>query len=484
MNLKDQLRLVRRVLSLVGAVAGLVAAVGLLNSVMQHGIQSTQIGEWSAPYGITIVSDLFSAIMVLLTAAMGLVVVVYSLACMDAKREEFGYFPLLHFLLMGISGAFLTGDIFNLYVWFEVLLISSFVLLALGGDRAQIEGTLKYVALNLLSSSFFLVAIGLLYGLVGTLNMADLSVQLKGFEPQGVVITLSTLFMVAFGIKAALFPVFFWLPASYHTPPAAVSAIFAGLLTKVGIYALIRVFTLLFVQDTGYTHTIILVVAGLTMVVGILGAVAQYDFRRILSFNLVSHVGYIVMGLGLFSPLALAGSIFYIIHDVVVKTNLFLVSGVIYRITGSYSIRKMGGLYLSRPFVAILFFVPAMSLSGIPPFSGFWPKLALLRAGLQAEQYWIVFAALFASLFTLYTMTRIWAEIFWKDIPDDDLEASASLETEPQNWLVSLIPVVSLVLLVIIIGIAADPIFDVAQQAAEQLLNPDDYIKTVLGDKA
>jgi multicomponent Na+:H+ antiporter subunit D len=236
--------------------------------------------------------------------------VVYSFASIDVQRESFGYYPLLHILLMGVCGAFLTGDIFNLYVWFEVMLIASFVLLALGGERAQLEGAIKYVTLNLISSAFFLTAVGILYGMIGTLNMADLARQLSTVAQPGLVMTLAMLFFVAFGIKAALFPLFFWLPASYHTPPVIVSALFAGLLTKVGVYALVRVFTLLFIRDSSYIPTLILVVAGLTMVTGVLGAVAQNEIRRLLSFHIVSQIGYLLMGLGLFTPLVLAGTVF------------------------------------------------------------------------------------------------------------------------------------------------------------------------------
>jgi multicomponent Na+:H+ antiporter subunit D len=367
-----------------------------------------------APFGITLVADLLSAIMVVLAGLMGLAVAVYSLASIDQQREAFGYYPLLHILLMGVCGAFLTGDIFNLYVWFEVMLIASFVLLALGSERPQIEGAIKYVTLNLMSSAIFLAAVGILYGVVGTLNMADLAVKLPTVTPPGLVTTLAMLFLVAFGVKAAVFPLFFWLPASYHTPPVAVSAIFAGLLTKVGVYAMIRVFTLLFVQNVGYTHTLILVMAGLTMLTGVLGAVAQNEFRRILSFHIVSQIGYMIMGLGLCTRLALAGSVFYIVHHIIMKTNLFLVSGVAYRLRGTFELKDLGGLYQAHPLLALLFLIPALSLAGMPPLSGFFAKLVLLQAGLEMGQYVIVAVALAVGLLTLVSMTKIWAEAFWK----------------------------------------------------------------------
>src|SRR3990172_2957315 len=342
-------RRVQRWVSVSGAAALLAAALWLLTVVWhaERGIRAAQIGNWPAPYGITLVADLFSAIMVTLAGIIGLAVALYSLASIDPAREAFGYHPLYHFLLMGVCGAFLTGDLFNLYVWFEVMLMASFVLMALGGERGQMEGAIKYVTLNLLSSALFLSALGLLYAMAGTLNMADLARKFSDIpasQPHGVVTTLATLFMAAFGIKAAVFPLFFWLPASYHTPPVAVSAVFAGLLTKVGVYALIRVFTLIFVHEPGFTHTLILIIAGLTMVTGVLGAVAQSEFRRVLSFHIISQIGYMIMGLGLFTPLALAGSMFYIAHHIIVKTNLFLVSGVVNRLGGTFELKKLGGL--------------------------------------------------------------------------------------------------------------------------------------------
>lgn len=470
----------QRWLNIIGSVALLGAALSLLNSVIQGGVQAAQIGNWPAPFGITLVADLFSAILVVLASLMGFAVAIYSLTSIDARREAFGYYPLYHILLMGICGAFLTGDMFNMFVWFEVLLIASFVLLALGGQRSQIEAAIKYVTLNLMSSALFLAGLGILYGVAGTLNMADLSRQLPLSTQPGLVTTLGMLFLVAFGIKAAVFPLFFWLPASYHTPPAAVSAIFAGLLTKVGVYALIRTFTLLFINDTAYTHTIILAIAGLTMIVGILGAITQHDFRRILSFNLVSHIGFIVMGLGLFTPLALAGSIFYLIHDIIVKTNLFMISGAVHRLQKTYQLNKLGGLYRAYPGLSILFFIPALALSGVPPLSGFWPKLLLLQAGLERGQYAIVAAALIASLLTLYSMTKIWADAFWKD---------RTASTEPpvlppeamSRWRWRLVPITVLTILTVIIGLAAEPIFVLSTQAANQLMHPTDYVQAVLG---
>jgi multicomponent Na+:H+ antiporter subunit D len=471
----------QRVIALVGATGLLAASLVLLRTVWVDGIRVTQIGSWPAPYGITVVSDLLSAIMVVLAAIVGLTVVIYSLVDIDIERQKYSYFPLVNFLLMGVCGAFLTGDIFNLYVWFEVMLMASFVLLTLGGERAQIEGAVKYVTLNLVSSALFLAGIGILYGNVGTLNMADLALKLSESPQSELVLSSAMMFLVAFGIKAAAFPFFFWLPASYHTPPPAVSALFAGLLTKVGVYALIRTFTLIFVQDAGFIRLVLLIVAGATMISGVLGAYAQNEVRRILSFHIVSQIGYMIMGLALFTPLALAGSVLYIIHHIIVKTNLFFVGGGIEAIMGSGRLPKIGGLYRSRPGMALLFAVPAFSLAGVPPFSGFFAKFALVKAGMAASDYVIATIALAVGLLTLVSMVKIWAEAFWKKDPAAGEIEEPSEAHLPRLSLSYLVPMIALTALTITIGLAAGPFFNLASHAADQLLNPDAYIRAVLG---
>jgi multicomponent Na+:H+ antiporter subunit D len=478
---------IHRALAVAGAVALLGAGLALLAHVSNNGICVTQAGGWPAPFGITLVADLFSAMMVVLAGVVGLAVILFSLGGMDRGRQAFGYYPLIHALLLGVCGAFLTGDLFNLYVWFEVMLMSSFVLLVLGGERPQLHGGIKYVTLNLVSSAVFLAAVGILYGLTGTLNMADLALKLEGMNQTGTVTAVGMLFFVAFGIKAAVFPLFFWLPASYHTPPGAVSALFAGLLTKVGVYALIRVFTLLFVGEAAFTHLLILVVSGLTMVTGVLGAVAQQEFRRVLAFHIISQIGYMTMGLGLagltdspaLAVAALAGSIFYIAHHIIVKTNLFLVSSVARRLCGTFELKRQGGLYQSQPVLAILFLIPAMSLAGMPPLSGFFAKLALVRAGLGIGQYAIVATALAVGLLTLFSMTKIWGEAFWKAMPQDaDAGATPPLD-RPQAFPL-LLPIGVMAALTVAIGLGAEHIFTLATSAAEQLIDRQGYIRAVL----
>jgi multicomponent Na+:H+ antiporter subunit D len=463
----------QRWISVIGTAGLLASSLGLLASVWQHGIQAVQMGAWPAPFGITLVADLFSALMVVLTGVMGFAVVIYSLGSIDDRRESFGYYPLLQLLFMGVCGAFLTGDIFNLYVWFEVMLVASFVLLALGGERSQLEGSVKYVTLNLIGSTFFLSGVGVLYGMTGTLNMADLSGRLQAMPQTDLITALAMLFLIAFGLKAAVFPLFFWLPASYHTPPVAVTAIFAALLTKVGVYVLIRVFTLLFVQDVPYTHTLILVLAGFTMVTGVLGAVAQTEMRRLLSFHIVSQIGYLLMGLGIHTRLALAGAIFFMAHVILSKSALFLVSGIAHRLMGTYDLKELGGLYRHSPLLAVLFLVPALSLAGLPPLSGFFAKLILVRAGLEAHQYVIVATALGVSILTLFSMIKIWTEAFWKP----------GVVSARGPGLTGLLvgPTALAAALIVSMGLFAQPLFTLALRAADQLLDSAGYVHAVLG---
>ncbi len=472
----------QRVLSLVGTSLLLVLNISILYYVDHHGMQVITLGNWPAPFGITFVADHLSCIMLVLTALSGFAVAVYSFATIDTRRETYGYHPLFQVLLLGICGAFLTGDLFNLYVWFEVVLMASFVLLGLGGERAQLEGSIKYVTLNLFASVLFLSAVALLYGLAGTLNMADLAIKVKeGIKPAHAT-ALSMLFIVAFGIKAAIFPFFSWLPASYHVPPIPVTAIFAAILAKIGVYSLIRIFSLIFVQDIIYTHQLLLILAGLTMVTGVLGALAQEEFRRILAFHSVSQIGYMIMGLGIFTPIGLAGAILFFIHHSMVKTCLFLISGVVKIFHGSYDLKRLGGVSLTSPGLSIMFFIAAMSLAGLPPFSGFIAKFILIYEGIQTQHFVVVTLAIIVSLLTLVSMTKIWTHVFWKKSQTKNIEERKQ-RLGMTKKIALYFPIVLLTIGTILVGLAAGPIYSFAKTAAMQLYYPQEYIEKVLGKR-
>jgi multicomponent Na+:H+ antiporter subunit D len=470
----------QRRVSMVGSVVAVVIAAMLMHRVWHGGMITLQAGNWKAPFGITLVADTFAATLILLSAIVGLAVSVYSRGAIVTKRVRFGYFAILHFLLMGLNGAFLTGDIFNLYVWFEVIIISSFVLLTIGGEKMQIEGAVKYFTLNMLASVIFLTAIAVLYGLTGTLNMADLATQLSTIENRGLVNVCALIFFTGFGIKSAVFPLYFWLPASYHTPPAAVSAIFGGLLTKVGVYAMIRVFMLLFDRDP-FMDNLILGIAACTIVTGGLGAIKQDNFKKVFSYLIICHIGFMVAGLGMFSKVALAGAVFYMIHDILVKSNLFLVGGILYRINGTRLLSEMGGVLSSHPRLSLLMAVPLFAVVGIPPLSGFWPKISLLKAAGQEAFFGTLALILLGSFLTLYAVARVWSHVFWKAAPGmerlPDIKPFGRMSLKERTYYV--LPVALLALATLYIGVFANDIQELSNRIAEELFDKQNYIQRV-----
>jgi multicomponent Na+:H+ antiporter subunit D len=472
----------QRVVTLGSAGALLVVAVALLLHVQAHGVIASQMGDWRAPFGITLVADLLGAVMVVIGAVMYLAIAVYALADGAEERERQGWHPLLAGLMLGVSGAFVAGDLFNLYVWFEVMLISSFGLLVIGQAREQMDAAVKYAVLNLGATTVFLVAVGMLYGATGTLNMADLAQRIPESENPGLMAAIAFLLLCSFGAKAAVFPLFFWLPAAYHTAVAPVAAIFAAMLTKVGVYALIRTFSLVFAPETTpLIGPIVGLVAAATMITGVLGAAAHWDIRRILSFHIISQIGYMLVGVALGTPLALAGAVLYVVHHIVVKANLFLVAGAINRAGGSFSLAHLGGLWKRDPWLAILFAVPALSLAGIPPLSGFWGKLVVAQSGFEAGAAWLAAVALGVGLFTLYSMLKIWTEAFWKAAPAD---APPALGLDGATRWLMLGPIVALAAVTLTIGVFAEPFAALALAAGEQLAGREAYIAAVLGSAA
>jgi multicomponent Na+:H+ antiporter subunit D len=463
----------QRWIALAGSILQLASGLLVFSRVDAAGIQVLQIGNWPAPFGITLAADLLAAMLTVAVGIVGVAIAGAAFAGVDPRREAFGYHPLVQVLLMGVSGAFLTGDLFNLYVWFEVMLVASFVLMALHRTSAQVEAAFKYLTINLIASSIFLTALGLLYGVAGTLNMADLARVWPTIRTPGVDLVLAALFVIAFSIKAGLFPLFFWLPASYHTPPATIGAAFAGLLTKVGVYALIRVFTLLFHDAPPPLFALLLVMSALTMVIGLVAALGERDFRRILSFNLVAHIGYTTASLSVMTSAALAGAIFYVLHHIVVITNLFLISGVMLRLRRTTDMSALGGLYRSQPMFSALAMVAMFALAGVPPLSGFVGKLAIVEGLFDASAYWTGGVVLVVGLLTLLSMGRSWAEAFWKP-------ASAAQDSAPPGAPL-LVAIAGLSLVTLAITVGAGPLYDLTSRAADQLLHRDAYIDAVLG---
>ena len=405
------------VISLVALSVSLVASVTLLVAA-DDGPLVLDVGGWATPVGIGLVADRLSTLMLSVSFAVTLCVLVYSLAQGleddDAESPVAIFHPTYLVLTAGVADAFLSGDLFNLFVGFEILLAASYVLITLGGTGERVRAGTIYVVVSLLSSLLFLLAIALVYAATGTVNLAQLALRLGDLDP-GVQLTLQVLLLLAFGIKAAIFPLSAWLPDSYPTAPAPVTAVFAGLLTKVGVYAIIRTQTLLF--PDGRLDDVLMVAALATMLVGILGAVAQNDIKRLVSFTLVSHIGFMLFGIALSSQAGLGAAIFYVAHHITVQTALFLVVGLVERHGGTTSLEGLGGLAKGAPLLAVLFFVPAMNLAGIPPFSGFLGKVGLFEAGVADGgplAYVLVAGGAVTSLLTLYALVKAWNKAFWQ----------------------------------------------------------------------
>lgn len=472
-----------RPIALVALAAHLFVSLNLLEIVWRDGVQVMTVGLWQAPFGIIFAVDAFGAGLVCVTGLVGLAALFYAGDDIDEARTGVGFYPLFTGLITGVSGAFTTGDIFNLYVWFEVLLIASFGLIVLGGTARQLDGTVKYAILNLLATTLFLIATGMLYGVTGTLNMADLAGKVAAAPASAPLDAIAMLYLIAFSMKGAAFPLFFWLPASYHTPNFTVSGIFAGLLTKVGVYALIRTFTLIFPDTHPTIFTVMLVIAATTMLIGALGALAQNDLRRLFGFVLIAGIGYMMMGLGLRDEMALTGAIYYALHSIVVTTCLFLTVGVIRRIAGSETLSGVGGLYAASPLFAAIFLVIALSTAGVPPFTGFWGKALLVKGGVSAGAPWMTAALLVSALLTLLAMGKVWALAFWRQSADNSgAVAPGSVAGGAYGRLLG--PVVVLMLFSVIMGIWPGPMAGLAARASAELRDPSAYVSAVLEAKA
>ncbi|MCA1441546.1 Na+/H+ antiporter subunit D [Ensifer sp. IC4062] len=458
------------------AVAGLAGLVLidalLLGHVATKGPVTMVMGRWLPPFGIAFTADLTGSLFALVAAIVALAGGIFSLADINDSGRRYGFYPFLMLLMAGVSGAFLTGDVFNLYVWFEVLLISSFGLLVLGSEPEQIDGTVKYGFLNLVATTLFLVATGYLYAVFGTLNMADIARKAEGLRGGAPLTTLTALYVLAFGMKAAAFPVNFWLPASYHTPRVVVSALFAGLLTKVGIYALIRVLVMLFPVEREELSFVMALAGALTMIVGVLGALAQTDFRRILGYLVVSGIGSMLAGIAVGGPGGIGGAIFYALHSMLVMTGLYFAAGIAARLGGDSSIATVSGLYRKNVAFAALTLMLCFAVSGLPPFSGFWPKVMLVKAALDIGAWWLAAALLLAGFCTVIATGRMFLLAYWRD------DAAAADETVQLPSAV-LAPLAALSLLPLGVGLYPEPLLATIQSAAAGLAEPSAYLNSV-----
>jgi multicomponent Na+:H+ antiporter subunit D len=468
--------LVRDGITLVTIAACVALAVALLVAVDRDGPVVLRVGDWPADLGIVLVADLFAALVLVVGVVTILLVQVFAVGQRHTgwSADPTVAGPVLLVLTCGVSLSFLTGDLFTLFVGFELILVSSYVLLTHQGRHGQVRSGMTYVVMNLFASTLFLLGVAYVYAATGTVNLALLAERIPEL-PDGVRAGIGLWFLVVFGTKAAVFPLFSWLPDSYPTAPTTITAVFAGLLTKVGVYALIRFNTLTAMDDLG---PLVLALAGTTMIVGGLGALAQDDLKRILSFHIISQIGYMLMGLGLFTVAGIGAAILFLVHQIPLKTVLFLVGGLIEEDRGTSALHEVNGLMTRRPFIAVMFALPALSLAGLPPFSGFVAKLALVDAGVAAQAITLVVVALVGSLLTLLSMTKIWLGVFWGE-PDDD----RAVPLRPRGWAHATMASATAVAVAVTLAIAvfAGPLWNLSERAATALVERTPYIVDVLG---
>jgi len=462
---------VQRWLSVGAMIVNAIISLVILNRIQAEGILRLDFGEWLPPYGILFVADSFATLLVLTTSIVAAICLIYAIYTIGEEREKTFFYPFVNFLVAGVIGSFFTGDLFNLFVNFEVMLVASYVLISLGGTKIQLKASLKYITINVLSSWIFLVAIAYLYGTLGTLNLAHLSELVAESGQTPLLTVISILFLLVFSLKSGLL-LFQWLPGSYSAPPTAIAALFGALLTKVGIYALFRMFTLIFYHEPSITHTLIGIMAAITLIGGCLGAIAYNDIRQIVSYNVVIAVGFILVGLALATTTAFEGSIYYLIHDMIVKAMLFLIAGTMIYLTGTARLEEMSGLIRNYPVLGWLFFISMLSLAGIPPFSGFIGKVLMGQAAIESSSYTLLAISFISSLFVLYSLLRVFMSTFWG-------ETIISEEDQKPLKKGVIIPSILLALLTIGLGLGAEGLSTYITDAANTLANPDLYIDAV-----
>ncbi len=468
--------MIQRILSLCTLGFVIFISVVLLLEVQQQGVMRIDFSGWIPPFGILFVADSFAVLLVFVANIVAAICVVYAFFTIGEHYEKMYFYPFVLLMVAGVNGSFLTGDIFNLFVCFEVMLLASYALISLGGGKVQLREALKYVLINIVASWIFLVALAFLYGTIGTLNMAHISLRVTEAGADPLITTVGLVFLIVFSLKAGLL-LFFWLPGSYSVPPTAIAALFAALLTKVGIYALVRTFTLLFTTNTEVTHTTLGIMAGLTILAGCMGALAGRDVRTIASYNVLIGVGFIVAGLAIGTESALQGVTYYLMHDMVVKAMLFLAVGMMIYVTGETLIDNMSGLIRNYPFFGWLFFIMMCSIAGIPPLSGFLGKVLIGQGAIEGGNFVLLGLGFFSSLIVLYSLLRIFLSSFFG-------ETILSIEDETPLPKRMVLPLTLLSVCTIALGIGAESMAPYVKDAAETLHTPSIYIDAVLnGEK-
>jgi multicomponent Na+:H+ antiporter subunit D len=470
----------KRALAVIACVLQMVIAAGLLAATANGTRLGLLLGGWKAPLGIVLVVDLLAAIMLGLSALMLFVATLYGFGEKGNHSEHPLRLALLQFLCVGVNLSFLTGDLFNLFVAFEVMLLSSYALLTLEAKGTDARFGFDYFVMNVVGSTLFLCLAGLAYGLWGTLNFADLSVKMAAETVRSRVVVFSVLSVLVFGMKAGVFPLYYWLPRSYPTLPPPVAAFFAGMLTKVGIYVLLRLFCTVFPPGLQEATSLVGWLSVGTMIFGVLGALSRNTIRGVLSYHVISQVGYMTLCVGILSPAAVTACIVYIAHHIIVKASLFLIGGVAARIQGTDELTLMGGVARSHPLLAGLFLLQSFSLAGLPPLSGFWGKYLILVEALQQERPWFVAAALVAGILTLMSMLKIWLATFW-GAPRTPSTSHLSTPSKARAVFVGTLSAAVLTAVSLFVGFGFPVVYAFAETASQVALDASGYASFVAG---
>ena len=472
---------IQRIFSVGGVVALIALALGLVASVSDGSVLYYRLGDWAAPFGIVVVADRLSTLMVLLTSVLALFVLLFAIGSgWDNRGRHFH--ALFQFQLMGILGAFLTGDLFNLFVFFEVLLIASYGLMIHAGGNARLRAGVQYVLFNLIGSTLFLFALGSIYAQTGTLNMADLAqkVALVGAEDTVGIRVAAVLLLLVFAIKAALVPLHFWLPSSYAEAPAPVAALFA-IMTKVGAYSIIRVYTMIFPPDlevtTGLHDLWLLPAALISLAIGMIGVLAARKLDRLVAFSIIGSMGMVMVAVSLFSPSGIAAALYYIVHSTLAGAILFLISDLVRTGRGNTELTTQPPM-IGTFMIAAMFFAGAIAMSGLPPLSGFLGKILILDAAYGADLViWIWVIVLASSLVSVVGFARAGSKLFWKAHGPQSL---APAEDRQNPSALAYTAVGGLFALLVLHTVFAGQVHSYTTALSAELFAPEAYISVVL----
>ncbi|MFC3420187.1 Na+/H+ antiporter subunit D [Salinicoccus hispanicus] len=456
----------------IAAISGLLlifSALWLIIEVYQNGTMVTFLGNWAAPFGISLVIDMAAALLVTTTAIITFFTIIYSFQTIGIERENYYYYVMIMFMITGINGAFSTGDIFNMFVFFEVFLLASYVLITLGGTKIQLQEGFKYIVVNIISSNFFVLGLAYLYSVTGSLNMADISNKLAGFDGSFSIMSLvAVVFLFVFATKAGVFPLYFWLPGSYYAPPMPVLILFGALLTKVGVYAIARTYSLFFMDNTAFTHQMLLFLALITIVMGCIGALSFSDMKKVIIYNIIIAVGIILVGIAMMDESGMLGAMYYLIHDMIIKAALFMLVGFLIYRTGQTNADRLGGLIKEHPVVGWMFFLAALALAGVPPLSGFYGKLFIVQSTFENGQYVAGIIVLASSLVVLYSVVSLFIKAFW----GEDMDFTTLRPVKSDKILFASI---AMVIVSIAFGLAADVLYPLFEMAAQSFYDPSSY---------